>query len=393
MRKRILVVEDDPAARRLISYTLEQEGHRVLTASSGPEGLEKAREEEPDLLILDVMLPRMDGFQVCRRLRSESCTSHTPILMLSAKARDIDKASGFKVGADEYLTKPTDPSELVSRVQSLLMRADTEHVRTIAFLGCKGGVGTSTVAANTAVALAQKGKGVILVDLCSYGGTVAAFLGLKPEHTVAELCDRAGGVVDPQKLEAVLTTHTLTGVRVLASPQVAEGYRELSPAGADSLVEGLRSMADYVVADVPAHSSEAAKAVLQRCDLVVLVADSWSGTLIDVKSAAALFHKMGIDQQHLAAVDISRQHLATVIVDREGLFSNIEYSKMKPIVESILRIPLLGIIAHDTEASTQFEPLGVPVALTRPTQPTATALRQLAEQLAMYALKAPEGGK
>ena len=120
MKKRILLVEDDPGATRLVGYTLEQEGYEVLTAPNGVEGLRKAREEEPDLLILDVMLPGLDGFELCRRLRADAQTAGLPVLMLSAKAQEIDRATGLKMGADAYLTKPADPSVIVSEVESLL---------------------------------------------------------------------------------------------------------------------------------------------------------------------------------------------------------------------------------------------------------------------------------
>ena len=143
MAKKILVVEDDPASSRLISYTLERAGYQVLTAPNGLEGLGKAQEEEPDLVILDVMLPGLDGFQVCRRLRAESRTRHLPILMLSAKAQEIDKATGLKVGADDYLTKPADPSELVARVQNLLAQESTANAKAIAFLGSNGPEGVT----------------------------------------------------------------------------------------------------------------------------------------------------------------------------------------------------------------------------------------------------------
>ena len=127
MKKRILLVEDDPGAIRLVGYTLEQEGYEVLTAANGVEGLRKAREEEPDLLILDVMLPGLDGFELCRRLRADAQTAGLPVLMLSAKAQEIDKTTGLKMGADAYLTKPADPSEIVSRVESLLAQKSIEE--------------------------------------------------------------------------------------------------------------------------------------------------------------------------------------------------------------------------------------------------------------------------
>jgi two-component system alkaline phosphatase synthesis response regulator PhoP len=120
MDKKILVIEDDPATLRLIDYTLRHEGYQVLTASNGLEGMRKALNEKPALIILDVMLPGMDGFEICHRLRSEPATAPLPILMFSAKAQEIDKNTGLKVGADDYLSKPADPSEIVSRVRGLL---------------------------------------------------------------------------------------------------------------------------------------------------------------------------------------------------------------------------------------------------------------------------------
>ena len=122
MDKKILVIEDDPATSRLVDYTLRHEGYEVIRAANGLEGLQKARNEKPDLLILDVMLPGIDGFEICHRLRSDIATSKLPILMFSAKAQEIDKKTGAKVGADDYLTKPADPAEILNRVRNLLAK-------------------------------------------------------------------------------------------------------------------------------------------------------------------------------------------------------------------------------------------------------------------------------
>ncbi len=120
MEKKILVIEDDPAISRLVDYSLRHEGYAVIQASNGLEGIRKAHNEAPDLVILDVMLPGMDGFEICHRLRAEADTAQVPILMFSAKAQEIDKNTGLKVGADDYLPKPSAPAEIVSRVEKLL---------------------------------------------------------------------------------------------------------------------------------------------------------------------------------------------------------------------------------------------------------------------------------
>ena len=122
MMSKILVIEDDPSALSFITYALEQEGYKVLTAANGVEGLKMAQEEEPDLLVLDVMLPGLDGFELCHRLRNADATADLPILMLSVKARESDRSMGLKVGANEYLTKPRDQAELVACVARLLER-------------------------------------------------------------------------------------------------------------------------------------------------------------------------------------------------------------------------------------------------------------------------------
>jgi DNA-binding response OmpR family regulator len=118
--KRVLIVEDDPSVLRATSYILEKEGYEVQTAQNGLEGLKKARENSPDLLILDVMLPGIDGFEICHSLRGEPHTADLPIVMFSAKGQQSDKETGMKMGADDYLTKPVDRTVLLDKVADLL---------------------------------------------------------------------------------------------------------------------------------------------------------------------------------------------------------------------------------------------------------------------------------
>ncbi len=116
----ILIVEDDPSSRRLLEYILKKADYEVISASNGLAGLRKAREEKPDMVILDIMLPGIDGYEVCDRLRSEEETAHLPIMMLSSKVREIDKETGLKIGADDYLAKPASPSVILQKVKAIL---------------------------------------------------------------------------------------------------------------------------------------------------------------------------------------------------------------------------------------------------------------------------------
>ena len=116
---KILVVDDDPNVVKLVQLYLERDGHEVLTASDGVTGLELAREEQPSLIVLDLMLPRMDGMEVCRTLRAESAV---PIVMLTAMVEEDDRLAGLDLGADDYVTKPFSPRELAARVRAVLRR-------------------------------------------------------------------------------------------------------------------------------------------------------------------------------------------------------------------------------------------------------------------------------
>lgn len=132
---RILVVDDEPALVKALKFNLEKEGFTVITAADGKEALIKAETEDPSLVILDVMLPEVDGFEVCRRLRRVSAV---PIIMLTAKGEEIDRVVGLEIGADDYLTKPFSLRELIARVKALLRRVrfDSDEARPKSIIAC-----------------------------------------------------------------------------------------------------------------------------------------------------------------------------------------------------------------------------------------------------------------
>lgn len=125
--ERILIVDDDPDIVRLVSYNLTQAGFQIDTADTGRSAIEKAQGHPPDLIILDVMLPDVDGMEVCRSLRSQPSSKRIPIVMLTARGEEIDRVVGFELGADDYVMKPFSPRELVLRVKSILRRTRDER--------------------------------------------------------------------------------------------------------------------------------------------------------------------------------------------------------------------------------------------------------------------------
>jgi two-component system phosphate regulon response regulator PhoB len=138
-RPRILIIEDERGLTDVLSYNLAREGYEILVAHDGQEGLRKAQMHLPDMILLDLMLPGMDGLEVCRQLRAGEQTRTVPILMLTAKAEEIDQVVGFSMGADDYVTKPFSVKVLLQRIKALQRRVDTgaEAVDAIEHLGVR----------------------------------------------------------------------------------------------------------------------------------------------------------------------------------------------------------------------------------------------------------------
>jgi DNA-binding response OmpR family regulator len=129
------VVEDEPDIRRLVVLHLERDGFRCRTATSGADALREVKTAVPDLVVLDLMLPGLDGLEVCRRLRRDSSTSSVPIIMLTAKSDEVDRVVGLEVGADDYVGKPFSPKELVARVRAVLRRSRPDQPTPVLSVG------------------------------------------------------------------------------------------------------------------------------------------------------------------------------------------------------------------------------------------------------------------
>jgi DNA-binding response OmpR family regulator len=118
---KILVVDDEVNITQILEFSIGAEGYEVVTAANGEEAIDKARREQPDLIILDVMMPKIDGYEACRILKANPLTKGIPVVLLTAKGRDIDKRLGYEVGATDYIIKPFSPNKLIDRIHQLLV--------------------------------------------------------------------------------------------------------------------------------------------------------------------------------------------------------------------------------------------------------------------------------
>jgi two-component system alkaline phosphatase synthesis response regulator PhoP len=124
---KILVVDDEIYIVHILDFSLGMEGYEVLTALDGEQALEKARAEKPDLIVLDIMMPKLDGYETCKLLKAGDDTKNIPVILLSAKGRNVDQKIGFEVGADDYITKPFSPRKLVERINAILGQGTSQQ--------------------------------------------------------------------------------------------------------------------------------------------------------------------------------------------------------------------------------------------------------------------------
>jgi two-component system alkaline phosphatase synthesis response regulator PhoP len=126
---KILVVDDEIYIVHILDFSLGMEGYEVVTALDGEQAVERALAEKPDLIVLDIMMPKLDGYETCRILKKDEATRDIPVILLSAKGRNIDQKIGFEVGADDYITKPFSPRKLVERINTILGQGDTQQMQ------------------------------------------------------------------------------------------------------------------------------------------------------------------------------------------------------------------------------------------------------------------------
>jgi pilus assembly protein CpaE len=279
MAAKILVVDDDQNVQRLLQYTLKQEGYEVVLASDGAEGFRLWGAEELDLILLDVMLPKLDGYQVATKIRTEEgSTSHVPIIMLTAEREVEQKVRGLRAGADDYLIKPFHPAELLARIKSLLARFAPKETllarpplgRVLAFYGAKGGVGTTTVAINAAIALHRElGRKVCLVDGNLQFGDHRVFLDLGLDRkSIVDVVTAPS--IDVDLVRQVMVKHD-SGVDLLLAPPSPETAELVHPDHLPYITEQLRSLYDYTLIDIDKRLDDINLGIFEAADTVFVV--------------------------------------------------------------------------------------------------------------------------
>ena len=380
MAEKILIIDDDVDTLRLVGLMLQRQGYEISAASNGSQGLTKALEERPDLILLDVMMPDMDGYEVTRRLRKNPVTAAIPIMMFTAKTRLDDKVTGFEVGADDYLTKPTHPTELQAHVKALLARtvhkdpndvvtaSHEHHGYVIGVLAARGGLGVSSLASNLAAGIFTRTQSdVILAELVPGQGTFGLNFGAPNQKGLTEILQGSVVEVTREKVQASLVPHN-SGIKLfLASENPRDITLTSQVQNYEALVTRLSSLARFVVLDLGTGLPTFVQKVLPMCNERIIVVEG---------APSAIQHtKLLIDD--IFDLHIDRKSISVVLNNRQRSEAQMAWTQ----VQEKLGHSISSTLTPAPELFLQAERLQTPAVMCQPTNMTSQQFLKIADSI------------
>lgn len=355
MAEKILIVDDDVQTLRMVGVMLERQGYKILAASNGTQAITMARSEHPDLILLDVMMPDVDGFSVARTLRKESETADIPILMFTARAQVEDKIAGYEAGVDDYLTKPIHPAELTAHMRAILSRAKTrngtpaERGYTIGVIGAKGGLGVSSLTLNLAINYYQNTKQeVIAAELRPGQGSWSTELGLNSQEGLNNLLRMNTGDVNTASISNELV-RVPYGIRLLlASPNARDVNLMRNTRNMEAIVDNLSLMAKLTLLDIGINTHMALDEILNLCKEILVVTEPFPGTINRTRLLIEDLKQRGFGKEKL---------LTLVIMNR--IRADVQLSVTQ--VQEALGMPVSQVIPPAPEVSFQAATRNLPM--------------------------------
>jgi len=371
----ILFVDDEEQIRKLRSTYLTRQGYEVAVATDGYEALKVVRQRAPSLVITDVGMPNMNGFELTRRLRADHKTARIPVLMLSARKEADDVLTGYSEGADEYVAKPIEMTVLAAKIDVLLKRIKTtagemvkRRGRVILFAHGKGGAGATTLAVNSAVALAEtKLYRVALLDLNLEFGNAHMQFDLKPAQTLSNIASLSPEQVDDAVFARVLSQDR-TGVQLVLGADAPENAELVTVPLVQQSIDRLRTSSDYVLVDTPATFTQQVLAAVDASDAIAVVAEPHVASLKAAKDWLDVLEKLSYPKERSLIV-LNRTTSSGLETDQVARFFNRKPDMVVPFT------PVFD------EASDR----GRPLVVLRPDNAAAKVMRDLAAQLTVLA--------
>ena len=308
---KVLVVDDDLNIQRVLVFTLKQEGFEVHVAADGQAGVEMAASLDPDLILMDVAMPTMDGYAATQQIRANESGTRVPIIMLTAEADVEQRVKGLRAGADDDIVKPFHPLELMARIKALLARsgggpakkAATEQStlgRLVCFYGAKGGVGTTTLAINTAIALARQKRRVALMDANLQLGDERVFLDLSLDSpSIVNAISEPD--LDAELMKKLMTRHH-TGIELLLAPpnpeqaDIVVERQRAQPESLSNILRLLRHAYDYTLVDMAKTIDDFNLQLFDEADIIYVVMTADLSCLKNVRLVLETMDSLGYER-------------------------------------------------------------------------------------------------
>jgi DNA-binding response OmpR family regulator len=376
MAEKILVVDDDLDTLKLVGMMLQRQGYNIVAAINGAQALSKVPAEKPDLILLDVMMPDIDGFEVCKRIRSDPSHAGIPILMFTAKTQVDDKVQGFESGADDYLPKPTHPAELLAHVKALLGRSrvsstattvPVKRARTICLIGAKGGLGASTLTVNIAVTMATRKQDVILLEFRPGVGIASSLLGINKPSGLTALLQQKPNAITPEAVEKELVSHP-SGLRALLASAEPHDYALITrTAQIEAIAHCLAAATQNLIVDLGNGLTEASAKLLMTAEHVIVLVEPMRQTVVMAKALITDLETLGL----------AKSRIDFILVNRER--SSLQMARTK--IDEMLGQPAMGMITPAPELAYQSAESGVPIVVRDANAMVSDQIRQITDRV------------
>lgn len=389
---KILVVDDDLNIQRVLVFALKQEGYEVIVASDGASGVEMTAREQPDLVLMDVAMPRLDGYAATAQIRAAEKGRRVPIILLTSEATVQQRVKGLRAGADDDIVKPFNPAELMARIKALLARgaagaSSSSSVDTLGRLGvfypAKGGVGTTTIAINTAIALARVLKRrTALIDANLQFGDMRVFLdlGLDNASIVNAITEPD---LDADLLRRLLVKHD-SGIELLLAPPdpaaadiVVERQRSL-PATLSNILKLTRQAFDYTLVDMSKAIDDFNLQLFDEADVIFLVMTADLSCLKNVRLVLETMDSLGYQKDKVQ-----------LVLNRSNAYTGINVSNAE---EALGRKVDYQVINEYRSAISALNS-GAPFMFSRPDSPLAKSVTAFAQEIDKATLAASSAAR
>jgi CheY-like chemotaxis protein len=371
---RVLLIDDEPFYFKLIRNALKEAEYDLEYAKSGSEGLAKISSYEPEMLIVDLKLPEMDGFEILERLRRDPKFSHTPVIVITAKDELSEKLKAFELGADDYLVKPFQPEELVARMGILARRGralqmaqkDTKEqaISTVLTVhSLRGGLGCSSLVVNLGLAFHKLwGKQTLLVDGVLTAGQLALMLNAKPTTTWETLVG-----VEPENLDDAVVSEMMrldkSGVYYIASPRYPIAADTFTNETLQLLMEKLKSSNDFIVVDTSHDFSDMTIQMLSMSSGILVVMAPEMGSLRTAMSAIEIYDRLGIPPENVK-----------IVLNNNSSNPAIKQAQL----EKVLKHPMDFVLPYEAGEVNRALNFGKPFILENPDLPLCLELEKMA---------------